>query len=241
MLPDVPLIKRALPIPTGGENPVKRRRYEMGLRKVLIERTRARILDATRAILAAPGDLDSFTMAAVAKRAGVSRMTLFNQFKSEEGLVEALSDRLAMAGGLSNPRSSFVVDDPAVALANFIRVFARFWDHDRRVMRRLRAMGVLTPSVGRKSRNRDSWRTNHIEVLLERFHLPRANPVRGHRQETVDLLTALTSFEMFDALCTSQRPPDEVAELLTRVALNHLGIGGSRVRRGPPSRLSQAR
>ena len=200
------------------------RKYDLGRRKIEIEATRTRILEAARSILGAPGDLRDFTMDSIAKKAGVSRMTVFNQFGSQEGLLEALSDRLALTGGLMTPRDAFATSDPRKAVADFIGTFVHFWNHHRVTLRRMRALGQVFPSFASKSRGRDAWRTEHLDVLMKRFHLPTGSSRAGVRQATLDTLTMLTSFETFDALCTSERPPDKVAGLLTEIAIERLGL-----------------
>ena len=69
--------------------------YRLGQRRVAAEQTRARIIAAARALLTSSGGLVGFTVDAVAKQAGVSRMTVYYQFDSKAGLLDALFDDLA--------------------------------------------------------------------------------------------------------------------------------------------------
>src|SRR5437868_652736 len=71
---------------------MKPRPYRLGQRQTTIEQTRARIVAAARELLATPGGIAGFTIDAVAAQAGVARMTVYNQFASKIGLLEALFD-----------------------------------------------------------------------------------------------------------------------------------------------------
>jgi AcrR family transcriptional regulator len=73
------------------------RPYRLGQRQVLADETRSKILDAARAQLETEA---SFSIDAVARRADVARMTVYYQFGSKRGLLEALFDALAASGGL---------------------------------------------------------------------------------------------------------------------------------------------
>jgi AcrR family transcriptional regulator len=61
----------------------------MGQRKAAIEDTRMRILAAARDLLAAER-FSEFSMDAVARKAEVTRLTVYYQFESRAGLLEAL-------------------------------------------------------------------------------------------------------------------------------------------------------
>jgi AcrR family transcriptional regulator len=186
------------------------RPYRLGQRQVAADETRTRILAAARDQLA---EDTSFSIDAVARRADVARMTVYYQFGSKRGLLEALFDALAAGGGMQQLPSAFQQADPAVALNRFIDVFARFWSSDRVVLRRLRAMAALDPELEQVLRERNEGRRNGLHVIVSRF------PATGARvAETVDLLFALTSFENFDIMAGPDRTPDEVSPLVKRAA-----------------------
>jgi len=185
------------------------RPYRLGQRQVAADETRTRILAAARDQLA---EDTSFSIDAVARRADVARMTVYYQFSSKRGLLEALFDALAARGGMQQLPSAFQQADPAAALYRFIDVFARFWSSDRIVLRRLRAMAALDRELEQVLRERNEGRRNGLRVIVSR--LPRT----GHIAETVDLLFALTSFENFDVLAGPDRTPDEVSPLVKRAA-----------------------
>src|ERR1700676_1437147 len=65
------------------------REYRLGRRQAEVDRTRSRILAAARFLVSELGPESS--LGKVAARAGVSRITVYNQFGSKAGLLEALS------------------------------------------------------------------------------------------------------------------------------------------------------
>src|SRR2546430_6916097 len=68
------------------------RGYRLGRRSASVDRTAAAILDAARALVAA-GPASAVSVGAVARRAGVSRITIYNRFGSKEALLRAIVPR----------------------------------------------------------------------------------------------------------------------------------------------------
>src|SRR5262249_60265649 len=115
---------------------MKARQYRLGQRQASVEQTRGRIIAAARDLLAAPDDLSGFTIDAIAAHAGVARMTVFNQFGSKRGLLEALFDDLAVRGLVTRIRGALMQPEPQEALDAFVAAFGGFWTSDRLVIRR---------------------------------------------------------------------------------------------------------
>jgi AcrR family transcriptional regulator len=209
------------------------RPYTLGSRRDATEATRERILEAARALIGGKGDLDDFSMDGVAEKAGVSRMTVYNQFESRTGLLDALADHLATRGGMQRMREVFGQPDLEAGIRRFVQVFVHFWASDRTTLRRMRAIGVLFPSLHKGLPARDAWRLEAATNLLARFGDARREALPPNSAE---LLSALTSFETFDELCTETRTPEEVAEMLAEVALTLLRDSPARKRRGKSPR-----
>src|SRR5207248_3082979 len=74
------------------------RPYRLGRRKPAAQRTRARVLRAARELLTARAGAEPFSVEAVARQARVARMTVYHQFGSRRGLLEALFDSFAAGG-----------------------------------------------------------------------------------------------------------------------------------------------
>lgn len=174
------------------------RPYNLGKRQAQVSQGRRQVLDAARALLGEVGSYADFTVDAVARRAGVARATVYYQFSSKPGLLEAVCDDLADAGGLGALADAFTQADADAAWRGFVTAFGRFWDADRAVMRRLRALAKLDPEVSEVISARDRRRHQGIDVLLGRLL---GEPVDAAAREALARrLQALTSFETFDAL-----------------------------------------
>ena len=201
------------------------RPYQRARRQAAAEQTRARVLAAAHDLLAASDDLAGFSVDAVAADAGVARMTVYYQFGSKRGLLEALFDELATRGQIGEHlAAAFQRPDPLEALAAFVTAFGQFWGADRLAMRRLRALSALDSEFEQAVRARDERRRQGLRVLVERLAARRRRPSFGDLDQVVDLLHTLTSFETFDTLAGPTRTPEDVAPLVERLARAALAL-----------------
>jgi AcrR family transcriptional regulator len=194
------------------------RPYNLGRRQVAAELTRSRIVTAARELLADDSGPVGFTVDAVARQAGVARMTVYYQFRSKRGLLEALFDHLANRGLM--PRLGPVLQEPAPARAldGLIAAFAAFWDSDRIVLRRARALAALDSDMGESIRGRDERRREHLRRIVSRLAEEKKGKSVRRVPFTVDVLHVLTSFETFDALLTGERTVDDVTQIIRQLA-----------------------
>ena len=191
------------------------RPYHLGEREAMIQQTRGRIIEAARALLATD-DAFSFSIEAVARQADVARMTVYYQFGSKVGLLEALCDTLAANGGITQLGSVFRLTDPRAMLSEYIRLFSRFWDSDRLLYRRLRGLAALDPEFEQVVRARDQRRRMGTEMLVQRLAERASRPAPDLLQQ-IDLLFTLTSFETFDTLAGPAHTCAEVAPIALRL------------------------
>ena len=92
------------------------RPYRLGKREEVIGEGRRRILDAARELLGTATAYPGFTVDAVARRADVARATVYYQFGSKTGLLEAVCDDLAEAGGMADLARVFTDPAPDAAI-----------------------------------------------------------------------------------------------------------------------------
>jgi len=200
------------------------RPYRLGQRQAATEQTRARILTAARELLIASDGFSGFSIDAVARKADVARMTVYHQFGSKIGLLEALSDSLAAHGGMEQLAKAFRQPDPLDALDEYITVFSRFWQSDRLATRRLRALSALDPDFEQVVRARDERRREGLHVILRRLTEKYRKPASEAFDETVNILFTLLSFETCDTLAGSTRSIEEVTPVVQRLARAALGL-----------------
>jgi AcrR family transcriptional regulator len=182
------------------------RPYQLGKRQEQIDESRRRVIDAARSLLGEAGGYRGFTVDAVAKKADVSKATIYYQFESKTGLLEGVCDALADAGGMSRLSAAFTNPDPKAALRLFVETFGGFWDVDRGAMRRLRALAALDPEVGAVISARDDRRRMGLGVLVGRLFDNGAPTSRIDPDDLVRMLHVLTSFETFDGLARPDEP-----------------------------------
>jgi AcrR family transcriptional regulator len=200
------------------------RPYRLGQRQATTEQTRARIINAARELLAESSGFSGFSIDAVARQADVARMTIYHQFGSKIGLLEALSDSLAAHGGMEHLADAFRRPEPLDALDEYITVFGRFWSADRLVMRRLRALAALDPDFEHVIRTRDEWRRQGLRVIVQRFAEKHGRPAPEALDEAINVLFTLIGFECFDTLAGPTRGIEEVTPMMQRLARAALGL-----------------
>lgn len=186
--------------------------YRPAQRQSASEGTRARIVGAAREQLADPDAPVDFTVDAVAKRAGVSRMTVYYQFGGRAALLEAVLNSLADRVGLT-PEIAAAMQrlEPGAALDQVVTVFCGFWAAHRLAIRRLRAMAVLDPELAGVFRG--ERRRMLITAALNRSDSPSHAPAS---ESVIDLLLVLTSFETYDSLSSGSRDGATIVALLQR-------------------------
>lgn len=197
------------------------RAYRMGARAEARQETRDRILAAALRLLGSDEGVTAFTLDGVAREAGVARMTVYYQFGSRQGLLEAVYDELGARGLVSQIPPLFEATDRDEALRRYVTAFFRFWQTDRLVMRRVRALARLDPEFERGVRDRDNRRRQLCRAAFHRDRLGSELPADD--EPTVDLILALTSFETFDALATEDRPFDDVVSMVQTQVLRIAG------------------
>jgi len=195
--------------------PMSPRAYRMDKRQAARDLTRARVLDAVRQLLADDSTRD-LSMEAVARRADVSRLTIYYQFGSRAGLLEALFDYLATRGNMQRMADVFQAPTPSRALDNMVSTFVGFWSADPSVMRRLRAMAVLDGEIDQGVRARDERRAHIAQEILKRAN--QTKRLDAHQVQAADVLSMLTSFETYDALARSGQTDDQIVATLRSLA-----------------------
>src|SRR5215475_3351487 len=109
---------------------VSPRRYNSPARDAATAQTRERIVTAAATILGTAEGIHDFSLEAVAKAAGVTRLTVYNQFGSRRAVLEAVFDQVALRGGLHRLAEAVALADPHAAIDEVIAIFCAFWSFD---------------------------------------------------------------------------------------------------------------
>ena len=200
---------------------VRRRSYNPVERQRSVEAGRERIVAAARDLLE-DDDAEGFSIDAVARRAGVARMTIYNQFESKAGLLEALFDSLASRGPLGQMADVFRQEDPLVALDEYVAIFGRFWTLNRRAHGRLRAAALHDADLAAALEARNDRRRKGVAALLRRLG-DQARPVVP-RGDVITVLYVLLSFDTFNELAGPDRTPEDVVPMMRTLVRAVLGV-----------------
>ena len=147
------------------------------------------------------------SMEAVAKAAGVTRLTVYKQFGSRRGLLEAVFDANAERGGLMRFRELIQLPDPRAALFACIDLMCEFWG-SHPGFARLHSAAGLDPDFAEAIDARNERRRFLFATLLARM-----TGDDKAKADATDLLFGVTSMPMFRILIESRKPA-EVAALL---------------------------
>lgn len=191
-----------------------KRRYASPARAAAAEQTRARLVETAARMLTDQPNIAGFSLEAVAKAAGVTRLTVYNQFGSRRGLLEAVFDGVAANAGLAGRvGGAMQIAEPKAALAELIAVFCVFWQ-EVRPMARLHDAAASDPELAETMKARDERRRQAITVLLTRMD-------RGEDRDLADLIFTLTSFRTFEALQVG-RSGEAVCRIVTETCMKVL-------------------
>lgn len=186
------------------------RAYESPARQAAAEEKRARVVAAATGLLRDRESARVVSLEAVAKAAGVTRLTVYNQFGSRSGLLEAVLDQVAREAGMEKVAEAMSNADPNAALDQLIDLVCRAWGHDDS-MRSLHAAAELDQELAAAIDQRTERRRGALRVLVKRMSAGRWSEER--QRDLVDLLYATTSFPVFESLRVRERSVEDVARL----------------------------
>jgi AcrR family transcriptional regulator len=156
-------------------------------------------MTAVRELLA-EGAFHESTVEQVADRAGVSRATLYQHFRSRLELVDEMCDTFDANPALLAVRRSVTDDDPAAALAETIAHTVEFWSSEDAVLNQLYGVAAIDQAAADLVARQRRDRRGEMSRLVR--HLRRADVIRpgvSDRQALIALML-LTSYESYREL-----------------------------------------
>jgi AcrR family transcriptional regulator len=182
---------------------VTKRAYVSSVRDANAAETRERLIAAAAKSLREES-IARFSLDGVAKAAGVTRLTVYNQFHSRRGLLEAVFDDTATKGGLHKLGDAMKMEDALAALDRVIDIFCAFWGSDPAIAGLHEAIAT-DPEFGEALLARNERRRKLLVALVDRLATD-ASPKA--QRDAVDLLFALTSYSTFAMLCRARKAQD---------------------------------
>lgn len=144
--------------------------------------SRQKILDTVHALLA-EGTFHDSTVEDVAIRAGVSRATVYQQFGSRVGLVDAMCETFDATPELLALRE-------AESLAEWMRLATAFWAREEQTLVQLYGVAAVDPPAQTLVARQRSDRRSELVRILKRLGVQDV-------QRILPLLLVLTSFETY--------------------------------------------
>src|SRR5260370_22285039 len=175
------------------------RPYTSSVRAAAAAKKRDRVIEAAAGSLREDASIASFSLEAVAKAAGVTRLTVYHQFGSRRGLLEAVFDEIARQGGLTEIANAMAISDPHAALDRLVEIFCAFWNRDPAVGRLHEAMAT-DPEFAQALIGRNERRRKTVNILIGRIAGKPALP--RPRRDPLHLLFPLTPLALFYMLRT---------------------------------------
>lgn len=175
------------------------RRYRLGTRQQQIDDTRARVLESAHALFSDPG-YHQMTIEELARHAGVARATIYHQFASKLGVLEALMVELAVSSAAMRIRRVREHTDAAAALGLYVPEVCRFWGAEHSLFRHLFGITAIDPDASKLIDTYDGRRRELVTWLVKRLADQGYLRTDMSQRAAVDIVWLLTSFRSFDHL-----------------------------------------
>jgi AcrR family transcriptional regulator len=169
--------------------------------------TRQAIIAAARDLLATR-DWRRFTLEAVAAKAGVTRVTVYHQMNSKQGLLDAVLTELATRAGMDHLLTASQGLSAPDAIGYAVGRTCQFWHAERAVLRPLFGLAAIDTEIAANLGRREGWRADQFARLTGK---PLGDPALAG-------IVAVTSFPMYDALGPLADDPDRASSIILRMA-----------------------
>jgi len=181
------------------------RPYRLGRRQETVQRTKETILEAAADLLTAAG-LRGVTIEAVARNAGVSRVTVYDHFQHKAGLLEALAWWTFAQHDIDRVRRARLQENVRAALVDFVQEHARFFDAVGPRGRAILKTASTDPDAAAVLQTTyfDARRAA-ITELVERLDVSHELALAWLPERAVDALMIITSLEAFETLTDHDR------------------------------------
>jgi len=193
------------------------RAYASPKRAATAERTRQRLVRAAVKLMKSKAGPRSMSLDSVARAAGVSRLTVYNQFGSRRGLFEALFDERARRGGMHRMAQIMAGPDARAGLEQLIGLFCEFWSNEHSMIACLVGAAASDKELSESFLARNERRRRALTVLIGRMEALRGTSSQA-LAELVDVLFVLTSFAVFAELARAGRDGEAVCRLIKDLA-----------------------
>src|SRR4051812_5689732 len=161
--------------------------------------SRDKIIAAVRELLA-EGAFHTSTVEEVAERAGVSRATLYQHFRSRLDLVDVMCETFDANPALLQLRATVAGDDADKALDDTLALTVRFWSSEDAILSQLYGVAAVDPAANDLIERQRADRRTEFGRLVQT--LRSAGRLRDSLtpQRAVGLLLVLSSYNTYSEL-----------------------------------------
>lgn len=203
----------------------KQRTYTLHKRAQAAQDTRLSIVEATRTLLAETGYPD-ISLDDIARKAGVSRQTIYVQFGSKSGVLQAVGEHIEHAALDQLIPTLLQASNPLEALRLGLERVVSFFEHDTQVLRNLYAQTVYDTSYATvwRDKQQEIWR--NTRRLVEWLDRDGCLTTAWSVEEATDWLWAASSFESYYQLVgergwTAEQFVGRIMQLVEKTLLAH--------------------
>jgi len=162
------------------------------------------------------GRFHESTVEQVADRAGVSRATVYQHFRSRIDLVDAICETFDANPALIELRRTVMLPDPEGALIHTIALAMRFWESEDAILSGLYGVVAIDPAARDLVDRQRADRRGEMRRLARRLHTAGALRPGLSAARALDILMVLTSYETYRELREAGRSAKRLtAELET--------------------------
>jgi AcrR family transcriptional regulator len=161
--------------------------------------TRTRIVEAARTVLAET-PLRRFSVDETARLAGVNRTTIYDDFGSRAGLLEAVAEDLLQRIGIGRLAAVLAGQDVVQAVGDSLDLAGHLYHAAGPVAEAIFALASLDPDAARAGQVLERGRWEGMQDLARRLFGQGQVREGLSIQETAELLWVITSFQTFGQL-----------------------------------------
>lgn len=147
------------------------RKYRLKVRAERQAETRQRIVEATAALHEEVGPART-TVAEIARRAGVQRLTVYNNFPTETELIDACGQHWTHLNPTPDPSAALAIDDAEERLQAVLGPLFRWYRKHARAIEHLQRDRLVMPSLDGVMRIRMDQQFAHLADALSSGFAP---------------------------------------------------------------------
>lgn len=164
-----------------------------------MQETRARVIEAAHAVFSEP-EFQRASLDDVAKRAGVARATVYQQFGSRLGVLREVLDDRALRAGIFELHHIREEPDPVKALRMYVEALHAFWSSDYVLFRNFNGLAAIDPEVGAVLEGYVQRRREFIAGIVRRLATAELLSPAFTQKHAVEVVWMLTSLGTYDQL-----------------------------------------